>query len=201
MNKSKFRINSILIISAFVLFGCATAPMAPAENDSKAKTFETLPGKATLYVYRNERFGAAISMDVAINGKTIGQTASKTFFKFDLAPGDYRIDSKAENTSTLQLSLDAEKNYFVWQEVKMGIVYARSKLQLMDEEKGKQGVTESRLINSAINGEDIRPLGPETPAQATNLRKKLENLNKLRTEGAITQSEYEQTKATLLNNQ
>ncbi|MDX7898391.1 hypothetical protein SJS28_04350 [Aeromonas media] len=41
---------------------------------------------------------------------------------------------------TLILSTEAGKNYYVWQEVKMGLLMARSKLSQVSEGEGKKGV-------------------------------------------------------------
>jgi hypothetical protein len=60
-------------------------------------------------------------------------------------PGS-RISYKSENDATLTLTTKAGKNYYVWQEVKMGLLMARSKLSQVSEEEGKQGVMESKLV-------------------------------------------------------
>jgi len=60
-------------------------------------------------------------------------------------PGTHKLTSKAENTSELTVDAVAGKLYYVWQEVKMGVMSARSKLQLVDEPTGKAGVQESKL--------------------------------------------------------
>ncbi len=75
------RLLNVIIASALLfLVGCASAPMASSDLDQKAKSFENSSDKATLYIYRNENFGAAISMEVLVNNKSIGQTAAKTYF-------------------------------------------------------------------------------------------------------------------------
>ncbi len=61
------------------------------------------------------------------------------------APGS-RISYMSKNDATLTLSTEAGKNYYVWQEVKMGLLMARSKLSQVSEEEGKQGVMESKLV-------------------------------------------------------
>ncbi len=61
------------------------------------------------------------------------------------APGS-RISYRSENDATLTLSTEAGKNYYVWQEVKMGLLMARTKLSQVSEEEGKQGVMESKLV-------------------------------------------------------
>lgn len=144
----KLLLAGLLTCSA-ILTGCASVPMASIERDAQAKSFATKADKANIYLYRNESMGAAIKMDVAMDGKNLGQTAAKTYFALEVSPGKHALLSKAENDSILELSTDAGKNYFVWQEVKMGLMYARSQLQLVDETIGRNGVSECKLIEVA----------------------------------------------------
>jgi len=144
------------------LTGCASVPMAPIDQDTKAKEFSPAPNKASLYIYRNESFGAAISFKVSVNGKALGQTAAKTYFRLNVMPGIYSIESHAENVSTLPLTLEAGKNYFVWQEVKMGFMMGRSLLQQVDENTGRAGVMQSMLIASPVSDSDLTPLDTQT---------------------------------------
>lgn len=41
------------------------------DQDAKAKEFLSTPGKASVYIYRNETLGAAIPMTVTIAGKAL----------------------------------------------------------------------------------------------------------------------------------
>ena len=143
------RLASLFTLSLLLLMsGCATVSMMPAEEDTRAKTFAVKSGRANIYLYRNETFGAAIKMTVSLNGKMAGETASKTYFLWEVEPGTYDIASHTENTSTLKLIVEAGKNYFVWQEVKMGLFMARSELQQVDEETGRKGVAECTRAQS-----------------------------------------------------
>ena len=140
---------SLFLIAAFsILSGCASVPMGDAQQDAALKTFTVPKGKSALYIYRNESIGGAITMDVAVNGNPIGQTGAKTFLYKELAPGKYTITSKAENTDTLVVDAKPGRAYFVWQEVKMGFVAARTKLHLVDEATGRKGVAETSLAAS-----------------------------------------------------
>lgn len=133
---------------ATVVSGCASVPMASLDEDTKAKTFSVREGKSNIYVYRNESFGGAIPMTVALDGKVAGQTGPKTYFLFEVDPGAHEVSSIAENTATVKLDTAPGKSYYVWQEVKMGVWMARSQLQQVDEATGKQAVAECKRAQS-----------------------------------------------------
>jgi hypothetical protein len=138
--------GAVLVVA--LASGCASVQMASAEQDAAAKSFAVKPGKANIYVYRNENFGAAIKMPVAVDGRLVGDTAAKTYLVLEVAPGPHTVVSKTENDASVTLIAAAGRNYFLWQEVKMGLVAARSNLQEVDEATGKAGVAECKLIQS-----------------------------------------------------
>ena len=194
-------ISAILVLT---LSGCASVPMAPLDQDTKAKDFSPIPNKASLYIYRDESFGAAIPMTVSVNGKALGQTAAHTYFRLNLTPGKYSVESHAENVSNLSLTTEAGKNYFVWQEVKMGMWMARSLLQQTDETAGRTGVMASKLIASSVSESDLSPLDaqpallPLSAPLKDNTSQKLRELQSLRKDGVITEDEFQKKKAQLL---
>ena len=146
MNKKKFLVFGIFLAALSVMSGCASVPMASDEKDGAAKTFSVQPGKSNIYVYRNESIGAAVKMEVDLDTTQIASTAARTFLLLTVDPGRHTISSHAENDDSLTVDAKPNKNYFVWQEVKMGMLYARNKLHLVDEQTGRGGVGECRLI-------------------------------------------------------
>jgi uncharacterized protein YceK len=136
---------TIAIAISLVLVGCASVPMGDSKQDVALKTFQVPADRAGIYVYRNESIGAAVKMDVIIDGTNIGETAAKTYFYREVAPGKHTVSSKAENTDTVELDLKPGTLAFIWQEVKMGILFARTKLNIVSEEDGKKGVLETNL--------------------------------------------------------
>lgn len=137
------------LAGAILFSGCAsTSPKAPLQADAKAKQFTTVKGKSNIYVYRNEFFGAAVSMPVTLDGQNVGATGAHTYLKLSTTPGNHVLTSEAENDHVLKLTTQANKNYFVWQEVKMGVISARSKLSLVSEQKGKKGVKECKMVSN-----------------------------------------------------
>ena len=144
------RIFSFFLVAILlVLSGCASVPMGDKTQDASLKQFAAKPDVAGLYIYRNESMGGAVHMDVAVDGKPLGQTAAKTYFYTEVAPGKHTITSTAENTDTLELDAQAGKLYYIWQEVKMGLLYARTKLHLADKAEGQTGVLETQLAASS----------------------------------------------------
>lgn len=133
------------------LVGCTSVPMADAGQDARLKTFPPpKPGMAGLYIYRNETFGGAIKQSLVLDGQNVGQSAPHTYFYADITPGRHTVVSQAENTETLNFDAVAGKLHFVWQEVKMGVFQARTKLSLVSEAEGRKGVQESKLAVSNL---------------------------------------------------
>jgi hypothetical protein len=201
--KKAFAIFAVMVV--LLLSGCASVQMASVEQDSKAKMFAPAPGKASLYIYRNETFGAAVPMAVSLNGKTLGQTAAKTYFHLNLNPGKYNVESTAENVSNITVATEAGKNYFVWQEVKMGMWMARSLLHEVDERTGRAGVAESKMIALPLSfvdmaATDMSPAmrAPSTAPSSDAVAQKLRELQNLRKDGVITEDEFQKKKEQLL---
>jgi len=138
----------ITLVAAAMLLasGCASVPLADQAADAEAKKFTVPMDKASVYVFRNESFGGAIKMPVTLNDRMMGDTGPKTYFHWLLDPGSYKIASHTENTPELVVDVEAGKDYYVWQEVKMGLWTARSLLHKVDNTNGRKGVGESRLI-------------------------------------------------------
>jgi hypothetical protein len=142
--------KKLLLAAAIVssLAGCASVPMGDAKQDAALKTFTVPADKAGVYIYRNESIGGAVKMDVELDGKPIGQTAAKTYLYKELTPGKYTVSSKAENTDSVEIDAKPGTLSYIWQEVKMGVLFARTKLHLVGETDGKNGVLETKLAET-----------------------------------------------------
>jgi Protein of unknown function (DUF2846) len=137
----------ILIIAFVLASGCASVPMASAERDAEAKAFSTTAGKANLYIYRNESMGAAVKMPVLVDSVSVGDTTAKTYILKQVDPGTHVVTSKSEHDATLSVDTVGGANYFIWQEMKMGMWSAGSALHQVDEAKGQKAVKECKLVN------------------------------------------------------
>ena len=141
--------KSVAVASiAMALAGCASVPMGDAKQDAALKTFSIAPDKSGVYIYRNESMGAVAKMDVELDGKSLGQTAANTYLYKEVTPGKHTITSKAENTDAVEVEAKPGSLLYVWQEVKMGFLSARTKLHVVDEAQGKKGVQETKLAET-----------------------------------------------------
>ena len=127
----------VLALGVLVLgSGCAsTRQFVPLPD--QAKRVED-PDKGRVYVLRPAFVGCAVSMRVNDGESVIGKTGGQGYLCWERAPGSTEIRSKAENTSTLSLDVEKGEVYYILQQVRMGILFARNKIVTIDEEKGKQ---------------------------------------------------------------
>lgn len=145
----KYFTTILSLLFIFLFTGCTpNVQMDTPQNNLNAKKFIADKNFANLYIYRNETFGYLVSMPISIDDKTIGTTKAKSFFNLKLTPGNHTIKSFAENTSIVNLNFEANKNYFIWQEVKMGIMKARTQLNIVNQIDGEKGVMECEKIKS-----------------------------------------------------
>ncbi|BAU49473.1 lipoprotein [Sulfurifustis variabilis] len=144
-------LSRLALAGAFLLLGaCASVPMATESEDMQAKQASVPAGKSLIYLYRNETFGAAVKLNVTLDGRDAGETASKTYFMWTVNPGQHQIVSKGENNASLTVDAKPGQRYYVWQEVKMGMFQPRSLLHVVDEPTGREGVKECKLIKGNI---------------------------------------------------
>jgi len=91
------------LISALsiTIIGCASVPLAPLETDALVKNMTPLPGKALLYVYRDNQFlGSGIVLDVYIDEQRIrGKLAVGTYIAVVLEPGEHRFSALPSQSS------------------------------------------------------------------------------------------------------
>jgi hypothetical protein len=145
----------VIVAAAFALLtACASVPKAPEQLDQAVKQFAPPPkGKAALYVFRNEALGGSVKMTLDLDGRFLGDTAPKTFHWITIKPGKHTLVGKAENEVTLEFTAKAGQSIFVWQEVKMTLLSAKNRLELVDEDRGHAGVAECELAEVEASAE------------------------------------------------
>ena len=123
----------VLLMSAV---GCAsTRQLVPFPDQSKK--IED-PSKGRIYVFRPSIFAYAIPMQIDDNNKAIGLTGPRGYLCWERKPGKTRIVGHAENTSELPLEIHKGKVYYIYQHMRLGWLWARNKLELVDEVVGRE---------------------------------------------------------------
>lgn len=193
-----------------LLTGCTSTPTASSNQNAKAKLFSPSSSRALIFIYRNGDEGLKETVlptlvTVSLNGITLGQTSSKTFFRLNVKPGKYTITSLAEKVATLNLTVEAGKTYYVQQEITTWLWSPRSFLQQVDENKGRASVIESKVIASNVSDRDLpisdTPIDIPSETQTLtdgSISERLRELEVLKKDGLITEDEFQKKRQQLL---
>ena len=152
--KSKHNIT-LLALSAVLLTGCASVNMASKEESDRAKQFSAPgAGNAGVYVYRNSFVGKALKKDIWVDGKCLGESAADVFFYTQVDGGKkHKIETESEfSPNALEVFMEAGKNYFIRQFIKMGAFVGGADLEQIPEEQGKVDVARLGLAQPGTCG-------------------------------------------------
>ena len=134
----------LITLGSLLVTGCASVPMESSDKSELAKSFNSpTGGNAGLYIYRSGSFGAALKKDVWIDGECIGETAPNMFF-YEQVSGDknHNISTESEfSPNDLLIKMEAGKNYFIRQYIKIGVFIGGAGLELIDKDKGQKVVS------------------------------------------------------------
>jgi hypothetical protein len=146
----KVLVAALLAITVLVS-GCASVPMASKEKDASAKTFAKPAGNsASLYIYRNSNFGAALKKWVSLDGVALYQSAPMTYMYVTVPAGKHVVSTQSEfGDNELELSAEDGRQYFIRNYIKMGVFVGGANLEFVDEATGKAGVQECSLAAPA----------------------------------------------------
>ena len=125
-----------LICITFLMSSCVTSKqyVQPASSNTEDQN------SAKIYVIRTKNYATAVPVKVFQNKKLIGILGPKSYISWsvDSEKGDVTIQSKTENKDGMVIKLEAGKTYYIRQKMLMGIVVARSKLELLNEIEGSE---------------------------------------------------------------
>jgi hypothetical protein len=115
-----------------------TAKEAKKQKDNITKSLVPLPGKALVYIVRPTIMAFAVPMRLDCDSFQVGWINAKTYLYTMIDPGEHIFISLSENEFHLKVNLEADKTYYIEQEIRMGLLYARTKLRLVGDEVGKK---------------------------------------------------------------
>ena len=162
-----FKKIGIIALASTLADGCASVPMESAERTTTAKKFNPpSEGSSGLYIYRPSSLGGAVKMDVWVDGKCIGESAPYVFF-YEEVEGDksHKVSTGHEDNplqSDLLIKVKSGMHYFIRQYIKFGFfVTRRSGIELVDEQQGKEEVSELDMATKGTCGGKQDGLGVE----------------------------------------
>jgi hypothetical protein len=126
---------------------CASADVDFDHDTDKKQhpTPEPEPDKALIYVLRPTRYGHAIQTKLSVDGVWRGVNKGKNYFFLSLEPGEHYFCSKSENRSTVALTVEAGKVYYIQQKIRSGFLKARNKIEVLNEKDGQKALKDSHL--------------------------------------------------------
>ncbi|TJY63234.1 DUF2846 domain-containing protein [Sinimarinibacterium sp. CAU 1509] len=139
---------ALVALTATLLAGCASVPMASKDASSQAKAFAPPSGtNAGLYIFRTGGAGGALKKDIWVDGKCIGESAQNVFFFEEVAGNQEHVISTESEFSPNQLKLTtaSNTNYFIEQYMKMGVFVGGANLRLVDEGTGKAKIAKLEM--------------------------------------------------------
>jgi len=141
-----------LVLVCLGLAGCASVPLESAEASRRAKEFSApAEGHSGVYVYRTDTIkGSALKKDVWIDGNCIGESAKGVFFYIEVeGDREHTLATESEfSPNLLQVFMEAGKNYFIRQYIKLGVFVGGADLVLVDPERGRSAVETLSLAAS-----------------------------------------------------
>lgn len=141
------RVLMVALVLALTLTGCQQLPLTP--QDIEAKKFESIPGKAAIYIVRDTvsaDVGAPLWLD---QGAQI-TTYAGTYYRWVVNPGSHTIEAIGASTASIKIQAEAGKLYFVHHMVEgsMRSGVAASALELMDNQTGRARVMQAVLVQT-----------------------------------------------------
>ena len=134
-----------ILIAALLLAGCVQLP--PSPQDLQAKRFESVPGRAVIYVVRMPMDSMEAS-GLALDDREQIMTLWGTYYRWEVAPGTHRITGVGRASESVTLATAAGGIYFLRHTVigspRMGAT--STSLKQIPEQEGRALVQQAQLL-------------------------------------------------------
>jgi opacity protein-like surface antigen len=155
--------SGALLLAA--LCGLFSAPPAHAQEAAWRAT--PPPGRALVFVFRNDRVPLTAQVPVVVNTELVGELANGTFVTATVSPGNTYLRIGDRLLSTLYFVAAANQSYFVRVDATYGLSLVRTDVQLVGETEGRRSLEQSRYVGRAPSAVAAAPRPPQpsvTPA-------------------------------------
>jgi hypothetical protein len=124
---------------SYVMLTPPNVPLASQQADAEAKRFQSQPGKASIYVIREDLFaGQAVLFEVSLDGKDQGKLSRGTYFLFMVPPGKHVIAfTQDENKGTETIYAVEGGIYYLEIRPKSGMMAPPTHILRIDQQRGR----------------------------------------------------------------
>jgi hypothetical protein len=135
MRKVTFALAAVLAASTAMAAGAQEYYTKDKTSKSRGEPTEDM---ALVYVFRPATVGAAIKTWAFADDQFIGVSKSKAYYYALVPPGNHVFWAKAENTSGVELEVEAGKTYYFKTAIRMGFAKARVEMMQVDEAEAEK---------------------------------------------------------------
>lgn len=134
-------------VSAAMMVSPPSVPVAAGPADAKAKRFQPPPGRASIYVMREDTFvGQALLFRVDLDGKVQGKLARGTYFLLTVPPGKHVVTFSGDADRGAETVYAVEGGiYYLEIRPKSGITAPPTHIFRVDQQRGRRLVLGGRL--------------------------------------------------------
>lgn len=101
--------------------------------------------KALVYVVRPGEAGGRIQTRLSVNGAWVGANYGNNYFFVTLDPGEHYFCSAAQDRSTVALTVEPGKIYYLKQTITPGMMKSKSSLDILADQDGREAVANTNL--------------------------------------------------------
>lgn len=144
-----FRFQALPFVVALVLglMLASCAPLPPSPQDIEAKRFDNAPGKAVIYLFRNEPDFSDEVATVMLDDQMMGSTYPGTYFRWVVEPGRHQVRGYAGDNGSITLDVAPDRMYYVQQSVsRVFHGFAQSWFRPIPEPYGRTAVLRGELV-------------------------------------------------------
>lgn len=115
---------------------------------------EPTADSAVVYFVRPALMGKTVKTWAFVDEEPVGANKGRHYTFAKVSPGLHLFWAKAENTSALELKVNAGETYYLKQGIRMGGMKARVKLMAVDAEEGKKAMQKCKYTELTDEGRE-----------------------------------------------
>jgi len=132
---------------SILLAGCVQLPLTP--EDIQARKFESVPGKAVIYLVRDSPDFSSVGAPIWFGDKLRITTYRGTYFRWEVPVGAHKITGANADTGIITVDAQSGRIYFVQQRVApMGRDVGSSSFEHASEANGRAAVLRAVLLTT-----------------------------------------------------